>query len=274
MDPLSEAANLIDFSTEVFFSGQLCGLQSIGDDSCGHLHVLKSGNLNIVTEDGHKIFLDRPSVIFIPGKSRHHLSVSGDASAELVCAKIHFGKGQEKFVNSLPRFIYFDGKSHKHLQRAANWLFEEAFTDTPGKHMMLDKLSDIIFIQILRHITEQGLVVHGILSALVHPQLSRLISAIQKSPSEVWTLDRMAETSSMSRSKFATLFKNTVGKTPNEYLTEIRLVKAQELLLNNKAVNLVAHEVGYEHASALSRVFRKRFGQSPKEWLKDKLSAS
>lgn len=273
MDQLSEAAGLIDFNTEVFFSGQLCGLQSIGDNSCGHLHVLKSGTLNIVTEDGHKIFLDRPSVIFIPSKSNHRLSVGDSENAELVCAKIHFGQGQEKFVNSLPRFIYFDGASHQHLQRAANWLFEEAFQETPGKQMMLDKLSDIIFIQILRHITEKGLVVHGILSALVHPQLSKLIAAIQKAPSDNWNLDTMAATASMSRSKFATLFKDTVGKTPNEYLTEIRLVKAQELLINNKPVSMVAHEVGYEHASALSRVFRKRYGISPKEWLKEKLSA-
>jgi len=32
-------------------------------------------------------------------------------------------------------------------------------------------------------------------------------------------------------------------------------------------VGLVAHEVGYENGSALARVFRKKIGMSPKQWL-------
>lgn len=72
----------------------------------------------------------------------------------------------------------------------------------------------------------------------------------------------------MSRSKFAATFREVVGTTPNEYLTEIRINQAQELLLSQKPVNLVANEVGYEHGSALARIFRKKLGLSPKAWLK------
>ena len=77
----------------------------------------------------------------------------------------------------------------------------------------------------------------------------------------------MAEIALMSRSKFAEVFKEVIGQTPNDYLLEWRVSVAQSLLLKGKSVSLVANSVGYETASALSRVFRKKLELSPKEWL-------
>jgi AraC-like DNA-binding protein len=77
----------------------------------------------------------------------------------------------------------------------------------------------------------------------------------------------MAETALMSRAKFAALFKDTIGQAPSDYLTDLRIAIAQGLLKKDKPVSLVANAVGYEHGSALARVFRKKTGLSPKEWL-------
>jgi len=43
---------------------------------------------------------------------------------------------------------------------------------------------------------------------------------------------------------------------------------AQGLLKKKRPVSLVANEVGYEDASSLTRVFKRRFGITPKQWLK------
>ena len=93
------------------------------------------------------------------------------------------------------------------------------------------------------------------------------MSALHKNPEAPWTVESMAETALMSRSKFAALFKETVGQSPNDYLTDLRLAIAQGLLKLDKPVNIVANQVGYEHGSALARIFRKKIGLSPKEWL-------
>jgi AraC-like DNA-binding protein len=42
---------------------------------------------------------------------------------------------------------------------------------------------------------------------------------------------------------------------------------AQDLLQKGKSINIIANEVGYEHGSALARVFRKTLGVSPTEWV-------
>jgi len=90
---------------------------------------------------------------------------------------------------------------------------------------------------------------------------------LQEAPERDWNLAAMASSAAMSRSKFAALFRDTVGQTANEFLTDLRISLAQELLQQDQAVSLVANRVGYEHGSALARVFRKKTGLSPMQWL-------
>jgi AraC-like DNA-binding protein len=105
------------------------------------------------------------------------------------------------------------------------------------------------------------------LAGLSHPALAPTLVKLQEAPEEAWTLDLMAESAAMSRSKFSELFRDTVGQTPNDFLTDLRISTAQQLLIQDKPVSLVANKVGYEHGSVLARVFRKKTGLSPKEWL-------
>lgn len=76
----------------------------------------------------------------------------------------------------------------------------------------------------------------------------------------------MAELAFMSRSKFADLFRDVVGETPGEYLTDWRMNVAQSALLKGDTVSVVAEKVGYENGSALARAFRKKLNVSPKVW--------
>ena len=70
----------------------------------------------------------------------------------------------------------------------------------------------------------------------------------------------------MSRASFAAHFRQTVGTTPLDYLTDWRVSVAQTLLKSGKPLKLVAPEVGYSHPVALTRVFTKRIGISPTQW--------
>jgi len=111
-----------------------------------------------------------------------------------------------------------------------------------------------------------------LLAGLGHPQLSKVILAIQSAPEQPWGLIEMADIALMSRSKFAELFKRIVGQSPGDYVIDWRVIVAKNLLLQGKPVSLVANAVGYENGSTLARVFRKKLGLSPKEWLEQKRS--
>ena len=277
MDTLSDLLNRVTFNTDVFFTGHLCGIQALGGSGTGHLHLLQSGTLTVLTNEGHKIVMDEPSVILIPGQSQHRILSSESENAQLVCASIDFDSANKtQFIESLPQFIYFKLASQDTIAQAAQWLFDEAFANRKGKQVMLDKLSDVFFIQVLRHVVENGTLTHGVLSGLSHPQLAKVLKVIHDSPDNNWSLEKLADIAAMSRSKFAAFFKETVGQTPNDYISDVRIALAQDLLKMDKPVNLVANEVGYENGSALARVFRKKLGLSPKQWtlkLKQRLAS-
>jgi AraC-like DNA-binding protein len=57
-----------------------------------------------------------------------------------------------------------------------------------------------------------------------------------------------------------------------DYLTDLRLSKAKSLLMQEKPVAVVANAVGYDTPSSLSRLFKQRFGITPKQWLKDHMA--
>lgn len=268
MDKLSEILSQVSFNAEVFFSGNMCGIQSLGGKDAGHLHLLQSGVLTLLTNEGHKVVLNKPSVIFIPGPTIHRIISNESQNAQLVCAKVNFNSANHhSVINSLPQFIYHPINQTDKIGSTASWLFEEAFSDDIGRQALLDKLSDVFLLQVIRKVMKKGILLQGVLSAYVHPQLSKVIDAIHSKPNYNWTLDTMANIAIMSRSKFAESFKTTVGQTPLDYITDLRVAMAQNLLKYDKPVNLVAHEVGYEHGSALARIFRKKLGLSPKEWL-------
>ena len=276
MDRLSEILLRFSMNAQVFFSGNMCGIKPFGasDNSEGHLHLLRSGKLTLINDQGEKKVFERPTVIFFPQATQHRIIANESDQAELVCASIHYNDGfNNPLASALPKFLYFDIEDSDYLGDCAHWLFEEAFNQRCGRQPMIDRLSDIFLIQVLRQVLEDGDVAHGMLAGLSHPQLSKVMEKIHEHPEENWSLESLSSVAAMSRSKFAELFKDVVGQPPGDYITDWRLFVAQGLLKKNKSVGLVANEVGYENGSALARVFRKKTGLSPKEWL-DKFKTS
>lgn len=271
MDRLSEILNRFSINAKVFFSGNLCDVQSLGGEQSndGLLHLLKSGKLTVIDDEGRSVVFDRPSVIFVPRSStRHRISAKESDNAEMVCAKISYmDSGSHPLANALPKFLSFEINNNELLGQSAQWLFDEAFNEHCGREPMIDRLCDIFLIQVLRLVLSEGTVGHGMLAGLAHPQLAKVLMAIHEHPERQWTLDTLADLAAMSRSKFAEVFREVVGQPAGDYIADWRLAIAQGLLRKNKAVGLVANEVGYENGSALARMFRKKIGLSPKEWL-------
>ena len=80
------------------------------------------------------------------------------------------------------------------------------------------------------------------------------------------TLTSVCEYLSVSVSYFSVVFKRETGKTFVEYMTEMRLSKANDSLVKTKKkISEIARELGYENPHYFSMVFKKRYNMTPRE---------
>jgi AraC-like DNA-binding protein len=273
MDQLSVILKRFSMNTEVFFTGNLCGISNFNrSPNQGHLHLLQHGEMTIVDEQGTSHLINEPTVIFFPTQHEHRIIASDDNPPKLVCANIIYDENTSNpIAEALPTLLCFKLSESPTLIKTAQWLFEEAFNEECGRVPMINSLTNIFIIYVLRHVLEKKMIQHGLLAGLAHPQLSIVLLAIHDAPEQQWGLEEMAELVFMSRSKFSELFKRTVGQSPGDYIIDWRIMVAKGLLLQQKPVALVANAVGYENGSALARVFRKKLGLSPKQWIDEVL---
>ncbi len=84
------------------------------------------------------------------------------------------------------------------------------------------------------------------------------------------SLEDAAERSELSPNYFSNLFKASTGETFIDYLTHVRLQKAKEFLHSNRyTLKEICFMVGYKDPNYFSRVFKKYFSLSPKQYQKE-----
>ncbi len=103
----------------------------------------------------------------------------------------------------------------------------------------------------------------------VDPRVQIVTDYIILNPMESYTPEIMAEMIGLSKQRFNTIFKKSVGKTPMKYVKEIRLtIAAKKLLIENKHINEIAYDVGYEDSNYFIREFKEAFGFTPNQYRK------
>ena len=89
---------------------------------------------------------------------------------------------------------------------------------------MIDALSNVLFIYILRHAQQIGLLNQGLLAALQDKRLNQVLEKILFSPQLDWNIEQLAELASMSRATFMRIFQQQLGMPPGEisYTSAVR----------------------------------------------------
>ena len=81
------------------------------------------------------------------------------------------------------------------------------------------------------------------------------------------TLTKLAARANLSTHYFASLFKQSTGFTPHQYITRCRLEKAKQLLCKTEiSIVEIGHEVGFQNQSHFTRVFRQYLQTTPKAY--------
>ena len=155
------------------------------------------------------------------------------------------------------------------------FITREVEGDRPGSELVLLRMADVIFIQILRaylaRVPADG---GGFLGALRDPSTAAALGAMHQRVEAPWTVGSLAEEVGLSRSVFAARFTQLVGEPPLGYLTRLRMQKAAILLREGATLAKASHLTGYASEASFSHAFRQWAGVAPGAYRKQRREAS
>ena len=98
-------------------------------------------------------------------------------------------------------------------------------------------------------------------------QLKPAVELMQYSYDQPLTLADMAKAAHLSVSRLAHLFREQMGLTPVDFLTNIRIDNAKRMLLTtDNNCTRICYDVGYNNQSYFTRVFKQIVGLTPREF--------
>ena len=274
MDRLSSLLERFSLRADVYFQGALCGVHTVGaGDTSSHLHLIEQGTGQLVMPGCIRspIPITEPTLVWLPRPRTHSLEMNmGHASTtnRALCARVDFGLDNNPLLQAMPPVLVLPLQQLPSLASTLDILFNEAFQPRCGSQAVIERLCELLLIQLLRYCIEHQLVATSVIAGLSEPRLAKAITAMHDRPQAHWTLDTLAQRAGMSRARFASLFKSIVGTTPGDYLSTWRMGLARNLLRSGQSVARTAHAVGYKSASAFVHAFGAAHGMSPHTWMK------
>jgi AraC-like DNA-binding protein len=156
------------------------------------------------------------------------------------------------------------------LGTTLKFTINEARTARPGNAAMLGRLTELMFVEILREFIHRLPVEHGgWLAALNHPEVGKALRLLHADPGRDWTVEDLAREVAVSRSVLAQRFTELVGDTPMRYLASWRMQLAKQMMRDGaRNIQEVATRVGYDSEAAFNRAFKRATGSPPAAWRK------
>ncbi len=307
MDVLSDVLNTVRLRSAVQFCTELTapwGLRVPAQNDQAVFYVVARGSCYLEVE-GHKalvslvggdlvmllhgnahVLRDHPDSSAVPLArlakkcDRHDACRSfqhggGGSLTALVAGSFLFANPASKsFLTTLPPLIHIHGDRGQlvpWLETTLKWMAAETTSNSPGAQIMASRLTDMLFIQILRaHIAEHagkenaGEEKAGWLRALADAHIGKAFELIHEQPDHPWTVAELAARVNMSRTAFSLRFAHLAGLPPLAYVTKWRMLRAGDLLHQGAAtISEIAAAVGYESEASFSKAFKREMGVAP-----------
>ena len=99
------------------------------------------------------------------------------------------------------------------------------------------------------------------------PRIQVVVDYLTPHLNESFTIQSLSEMAQVSQTSFRRLFKAHTGKSPSDYIRELRMTSAARMLLtSDREIAEIGYQVGFSDANYFSRTFRQVFGVSPHQY--------
>ncbi|MEP3275150.1 MAG: AraC family transcriptional regulator [Stappiaceae bacterium] len=240
----------------------------------GDLVVIPHGAAHILSDTRDRDSVSVDDVISQSGYSGEGaLAFGGDDdghACKLFCGHFDFQEEAMHPIHSaLPSHIHIPNTTTMNvywLESVLRFVSSEVLGGQAGSDAIIHRLTEIIFIQVIRSFVDHAGDAAGSLAGVLNPQLSQCLAKIHVEPEKPWTVESMASEAGMSRTVFAERFTALMGMTPLGYLTNWRMQIARRRLIETEHPLIqIAEQVGYGSEAAFNRAFKRHFEMAPGE---------
>ncbi len=248
---------------------QVAGETAVIQLQDGDVVLFPTGHPHLLCDDPRSPLTRLVQLDYSPQRRPHIADLPGaEAKLLLLCGAFHFEHPQDfSLLHALPTLIHVsgvNGQVEPGLAAIVQLIARESATARPGTDVMLRRLTELLFIQLIRlWIDQQAEGSVGWVGALRDSSISAALGLIHQSPAHPWTVNELAATVALSRSAFSARFSALVGEPPLSYLTRWRMLRATRLLKNEVSVATIADALGYASEAAFRKAFKREVGMPP-----------
>jgi AraC-like DNA-binding protein len=212
-----------------------------------------------------------PTIVFrdtdIPERAIALEHGGSGAASVLVCGSFCFEHGNGHPVLALlPKVMHLRARGttqEASLQATVHSLVAEVAAMRAGAETVISRLTDILFVHVLREWLRQQHAQPRWLTAFNDRRIAPAMLLIHSNPKQAWTVDQLAAKVGLSRSRFTVRFSRLVGESPRDYIARVRMLRAAHMLKEGSmSVAAIALAAGYESESSFNKAF-KRFHRMP-----------
>ncbi len=283
-DVLSGLLRQLRFRANVFFHSSYCGSWAVDTSGSGRstFHLIASGNCYLhLPKQEQATPLSTGDLVVFPRDSKHRITDNAEVEIKtqddtciakettaLICGYFDFDDPQRNpIINALPDTVLVKGNGNRvepRLQVLIDLMKSEIESSITGSDVVVDKLSEILFIYALRSFISEKSPQSGILAALSNTYVARALEAIHDKPEHSWTVDKLANVAGLSRAAFSKHFSELMDQPPMTYVGEWRMQLANTALREGKKSMLdIAGSVGYSSEVAFRKAFKQITGITP-----------
>jgi AraC-like DNA-binding protein len=291
-DVIGDVLETLRFRGSIFFRSDLAAPWGMSLEPAGipRFHVALSGDCYVGSGANDAVALQEMGIIMLPNGNAHWIADEpgrelipssragtacelgkpmfqrGKITNRLLCGIVNYDQGSSHpLLDTLPEIMHFPSlESTQPIWATVTLIDTEMKRAHRSRDLIIDRLTEVLFLQLLHYQVERGGDTVGFLAALQDRRLHNVLLLIHREPAYNWTLDTLSQRAGMSRATLVRKFQDAVGESPIAYVTNWRIEKARSLIsYSTRSLDNIADVTGFASARTLGRAYLRRYGCTP-----------
>ncbi len=300
-DVLGDVLTTLRFRGSIFFRSRLAAPWGLSIPKMGipRFHISLSGSCFVGSDNHAAVKIQQTDIVMLPSGNAHWIAdrpgrtltssssageacqlgdplfQDGEITNHIMCGLVQYDREvAHPFLDSLPELLHFPRiKSDDPIWMTVALMNTEIQRINRTDDPIIDRLTEVLFLQLLYHYAAHSAGSQGFLAALQDRRLHQAITLIHKMPDFNWSLASLGSQVGMSRATLVRHFESSIGVSPMKYIQNWRITKAYNLVkYTTTPLEQIAASVGFASAGSLSKAFLRHYQYTPGELRRAKIS--